>query len=87
MECICVSNGTWSSKTQVALHPDCPIHGIKTTDSHIALIRKLDEYIEFLGKANAGPISNAFVHGWRCPQEDIDTGERLRKEIAELRKA
>lgn len=53
----------------------------------IALIEKLDNYIDFLNKANNGPISIAHVHGWRCPQDDISTGERLRDEIEMMRKS
>lgn len=58
---------------------------IDKIDALRELVKKLDEYIAFLDKANAGPISNAFVHGWRCPQKDIETGDRLRKEIEALR--
>lgn len=52
-----------------------------------ALVQKLDSYIAFLNEANHGPVSVAYAHGWRCPQSDIDKGERLRREIAELREA
>lgn len=52
-----------------------------------ALAQKLDEYIAFLDEANHVPVSVAYVHGWRCPQKDIDKGERLRMEIAKLREA
>ena len=50
-----------------------------------ALISKLDEYLAFLDKANKGPIIIAHVHGWRCPQQDIDKSKQLRDEIEQLR--
>ena len=50
------------------------------------LINKLDEYIVFLNNVNEGPISLAWIHGWKCPKEDIEKGKQLRKEIEELRK-
>ncbi|MDZ4341324.1 MAG: hypothetical protein U1E51_02670 [Candidatus Binatia bacterium] len=44
-----------------------------------------DEYIDFLHKANESPITTAFVHGWRCPEEDLQKGEQYKREIAALR--
>jgi hypothetical protein len=41
-------------------------------------------YVEFLNEANESPISLAFVHGWRCPDEDIRRGREFRERIAEL---
>ncbi len=49
------------------------------------LVAELDAYIEFMVKANEAPISNAWIHGWRCPQEDIDKGAQFRQRIAALR--
>ncbi len=49
-----------------------------------ALVDLQAEYIEFLTTANEGPISNAWAHGWRCPQADIDKGADYRRRIADL---
>lgn len=49
----------------------------------IELNKLYKEYIEFINTANEGAILLAHVHGWRCPQDVIDEGERRRKEIAE----
>ena len=43
-----------------------------------------ERYELFLSDANEGPIGMAYVHGWSCPQKDIEQGERFRQEIAEL---
>ena len=48
------------------------------------LVRLLGEYIQFLNDANEGPIGLAHVHGWRCPQTDIDRGVEYRQSITEL---
>lgn len=49
------------------------------------LVNKLDEYIQFLDIANRDAIGMAYAHGWRCLQEDIDKGIKLRKEIEMIR--
>ena len=49
------------------------------------LVSKLDEYIEFLFNCNQAPVSNAYAHGWRCPQADINKGVTLREEIRTIR--
>lgn len=49
-----------------------------------ALVAELDAYVDFLNEANRGPISLASVHGWRCPQADIDKGVAFRQRIREL---
>ncbi len=36
------------------------------------------EYVEFLNTANEGPITMAYVHGWRCPEADVQKGQELR---------
>lgn len=56
-----------------------------TTTNYLELIAKLDEYIMFLDKANEAPTCSAYIHGWRCPENDIKKGEELRKEISKLR--
>ena len=54
-------------------------------NKYIKLIKKYDEYIAFLHEAMESPISMARVHGWSCPQKDIDKGEQFRKEISDLK--
>lgn len=49
------------------------------------LIIMLTSYIEFLNEANHRPISIAYTHGWRCTEEDVLKGEKLREEIEKLK--
>ena len=44
-------------------------------------IETFKEYLQFLYKANEGPISMAHAHGWRCPKEDIEKGEDFREKL------
>jgi len=50
-----------------------------------SLIKKLEEYIEFLNKANESPINIASAHGWKCSQQDVEKGQRLRDEIESIK--
>ena len=55
-------------------------------NKYIELIKKYDEYLEFLNNANDDPISVAIAHGWKCREEHITKGIQLRKEISDLKK-
>ena len=44
-----------------------------------------DEYLAFLYEANRGPVGMAYVHGWRCPDEDVKKGQEYRDRIASLK--
>lgn len=48
------------------------------------IIKAFRDYLAFLDKANEGPILNAAVHSWKCPQSDIEEGKRHRAMIAAL---
>jgi len=50
------------------------------------LINKQREYIEFLGKEIQDVSSFLIIHGWRCPQDVIEKGGKLREEIKQLEK-
>ena len=52
---------------------------------YIALVDKLDEYIEFLGVEIDELVPFAHTHGWRSKRHN--EGVKRREEIAELRKA
>ncbi len=54
-------------------------------DKKDLLIAKLEEYLQFINEANEAPISNAYIHGWRCPEEDIEKGKKFREEIKQLK--
>ena len=58
---------------------------VEAGEKAIALIKLYEGYIEFLGNANQGAVTMAYVHGWRCPQEDIDKGLEYRKRISALK--
>ena len=45
----------------------------------IAKVEIFKQYIEFLNKCANGVYGIAHVHGWRCPQEDIDKGIEFRR--------
>lgn len=45
------------------------------------LVNAQKEYIKFLGKQIQEVTLVANMHGYKCPQEVIDEGVRLRKEI------
>ncbi len=50
-----------------------------------ALAAVQDEYIEAAKSAHEGVNALAYVHGWRASNDDIETGKRLRAEIAALK--
>lgn len=52
-----------------------------------ALINEYEAYLEFLNEANEGPIGIAYVHGWRCPEVEVQRGKDFRLRLIELRKA
>lgn len=54
-------------------------------DKKDKLIEKLEEYIELLEKELGKSAMFLHIHGWRCKEEDIEKGEKLRKEIKEIK--
>jgi len=71
----------WLAITHIPLEIDDVIHNPEKYNA-LSIIQK--EYIDFLNKANEAPISMAWIHGWRCPQEDIDKGNELREKIKQI---
>lgn len=59
------------------------------TDEDLELAQQLidayTEYVAFLAEAYQGPAGMAYVHGWRCPTETFDEGEKHRQRIYDLR--
>ncbi len=54
------------------------------TAKELELIKAYKEYINFLGKAYDNVLVLAFVHGYRCSEQDIEFGEQMRNAIKEL---
>ena len=54
---------------------------LKDGEKAIKQVEIYGEYLDCLNKSNMGAITMAWVHGWRCPQEDIDKGEEFRKRL------
>lgn len=48
------------------------------------LVDLYTEYVELVNEGNAGAISLAHVHGWRCPDEIVNRGSHYRDRIAQL---
>ena len=48
------------------------------------LIQAQKEYIEFLGREISNASMVLIMHGWECPQEVIEEGNRLRLKISEF---
>jgi len=57
---------------------------IKNIIAHKDVIIELQQYIKFINEANENPINIAALHGWKCPQEDIDKGIEFRDKIEQL---
>lgn len=49
------------------------------------LIEAYDEYIALLAHAEQGLMGLAYAHGYRCPPEFVERGEKLRARIADLK--
>lgn len=49
------------------------------------LIKTYDEYIELLCEGERQLFGLAYAHGYRCPEEMVRRGEKLRKKIARLK--
>lgn len=56
------------------------------TAKELELIKAYQEYIHFLGKAYGYVHVLAWVHGYRCSEQEIELGEKLRNAIKELEK-
>ena len=60
------------------------------TDAMDALERETElrkcweEYAKFLSTTMDGPVGVAHVHGWGCPEADVERGQELRDRIAAL---
>lgn len=50
-----------------------------------AAIKEYEGYLAFLDQANNSPIMMAFVHGWRCPDADVEQGKAWRDRLTALR--
>jgi hypothetical protein len=54
------------------------------TAKELELIKAYQEYIQFLGKAYDDVFGLAWVHGYRCSEQDIEFGQQMRNAIREL---
>lgn len=54
------------------------------TAKELELIKAYQEYIHFLGKAYDDVLVLAWVHGYRCSEQEIEFGQQLRDNIKEL---
>lgn len=50
----------------------------------LKLIQAYQKYIHFLGKAYDAAFTLAWVHGYRCSEQEIEFGQQLRNAIKEL---
>ena len=50
----------------------------------LKLIQAYQKYIHFLGKAYDDVLGLAWVHGYRCSEQEIELGQQLRNAIKEL---
>lgn len=54
------------------------------TAKELELIKAYQEYIHFLSKAYDDVHVLAWVHGYRCSEQEIEFGRQLRDNIKEL---
>lgn len=54
------------------------------TGKELELVQAYQKYIHFLGKAYDDVLILAWVHGYRCSEQDIEFGQQLRNAIKEL---
>ena len=54
------------------------------TAKELELIKAYQEYIHFLGKAYDDVLVLAWVHGYRCSEQEIEFGQQKRNAIKEL---
>lgn len=54
------------------------------TAKELELIKAYQEYIHFLSKAYDDVHVLAWVHGYRCSEQEIEFGQQLRNNIKEL---
>lgn len=54
------------------------------TEKELELIKAYQEYIHFLSKAYDDAFTLAWVHGYRCSEQEIEFGRQLRDNIKEL---
>ena len=54
------------------------------TAKELELIKAYQEYIHFLSKAYDDVLVLAWVHGYRCSEQEIEFGQKLRNRINEL---
>lgn len=54
------------------------------TAKELELIKAYQEYIHFLSKAYNDVLVLAWVHGYRCSEQEIEFGQQLRDNIKEL---
>ena len=50
----------------------------------LKLIQAYQKYIHFLGKAYDDAFTLAWVHGYRCSEQEIEAGQQMRNAIKEL---
>lgn len=54
------------------------------TAKELELIKAYQEYIHFLSKAYNDAFTLAWVHGYRCSEQEIEFGQQKRNAIKEL---
>ena len=54
------------------------------TAKEFELIKAYKEYIHFLSKAYDDVLVLAWVHGYRCSEQEIEFGQQMRNAIKEL---
>lgn len=54
------------------------------TTKELELIKAYKEYIHFLGKAYDDAFALAWLHGYRCSEQEMELGQQLRDNIKEL---
>ena len=54
------------------------------TGKELELVQAYQKYIHFLGEAYNDVLTLAWVHGYRCSEQEIEFGQQLRNDIKEL---
>ncbi len=67
----------------VKLEPEWAANQIQEGEKAIKKIEIYKQYLECLNKSNSGAFIMAHIHGWKCPQEDIDKGIEFRRLLEE----
>lgn len=68
------------------IHPqlDCDI-AAKRREEYMQKLEAREQlwrdYVAFLEKADKMPYDMALIHGWRCPDEDVERGKQFREKL------